>query len=54
MIRPWLALALLAGSWLVGLHYYRPESWPTWAASVLAGTLLLANLPLRLPRRSGV
>jgi len=51
MIRLWLALALLAGSWLLGLHYYRPAGWPAWAASVLAGTLLLAGLPLRLPRR---
>ena len=51
MIRPWLALALLAGSWLFGMHYYRPANWIAWAASVLAGTLLLAKMPLRLPGR---
>jgi len=51
MIRPWIALVLLAGSWLLGLHYHRPASWLAWAASVLVGTLLLARMSLRLPGR---
>lgn len=51
MIRTWIALALLAGSWLLGLHYFQPAAWTAWAMVTLGGTLLLANTPLVLPTR---
>ncbi len=51
MIRIWTALALLAGSWLLGLHYYQPADWPAWAITTLLGVLLLADSPIPLPTR---
>jgi len=47
----WAAVALLAGSWLLGLHYYRPASPAGWLLALVAGTLLLAGTRLGLPRR---
>jgi hypothetical protein len=43
MIRTWAALALLAASWLPGLGYFEPVSWPAWAVMVTAAVLLLAG-----------
>ncbi len=43
MIRIWAALALLAASWLPGLGYFEPVSWPAWAVMVTAAVLLLAG-----------
>lgn len=56
MIRSWLGLALLAASWLFGLHFYQPANWLAWAVAVVAGAGLLGGLPLRLPnaRQSGL
>lgn len=51
MIRTWIALALLAGSWLLGLHYYQPAAWTAWAVVTLLGALLLVDTPLALPTR---
>jgi hypothetical protein len=49
MIRTWAALALLAASWLAGLGYFEPVSWPAWALMVTAAALLLAEAN---PRRA--
>ena len=49
MIRYWLGLALLSGSWLFGLKYYHEPDPLTWAIMVGAGTLLLAGSLQRLP-----
>ncbi len=43
MIRTWAALAMLAASWLPGLGYFEPVSWPAWAVMVMAAVLLLAG-----------
>jgi len=42
-MRVWIALALLASSWLWGLSYYEPGNWLTWGAVLIVGTLLLAD-----------
>jgi len=51
MIRAWIALAMLGGSWLWGLDYYRPANFTMWSVAVGLGVLLLSGAPLRLPRR---
>ncbi len=52
MIGPWLAVALLAGSWLVGLGYLQAPQWIAWAVVLALGTLRLAGTPWRWPRRA--
>lgn len=49
-MRFWLAAALLAGSWLLGLDFYRPASAAAWSLSIVFGAGLLAGCPLRIPR----
>lgn len=51
MIRAWIALALLGGSWLWGLDYYRPAAFRMWSVAVVLGVLLVSGAPLRLPRQ---
>ncbi|HUT95117.1 MAG TPA: hypothetical protein VMY37_37025 [Thermoguttaceae bacterium] len=51
MMRAWIGLALLSGSWLLGLSYYQPANWPAWGVVVVLGTVLLASRPERLPAR---
>jgi len=48
-MRFWFAAALLAGSWLFGLHYYQPAAPVVWVAMIALGGSLLAGFPLRLP-----
>jgi hypothetical protein len=43
MMQAWIAVALLAGSWLLGLGYYYPASPLAWIAAVAAGTILLGR-----------
>ena len=43
MIRIWLGMALLAGSWLLGLSYYLPASPIAWIVVVVAGAALLGR-----------
>ncbi|MGD0901119.1 MAG: hypothetical protein ABR915_25085, partial [Thermoguttaceae bacterium] len=43
MMRAWIATALLAGSWLLGLSYYDLASPWAWFLLVVAGTLLMAK-----------
>lgn len=43
MIRFWIATALLAGSWLLGLDYFYPANPYAWLAAVAAGVALLGN-----------
>ena len=50
MIRAWIALAMLGGSWLWGLDYYRPANFTMWSVAAGLGILLLSGTPLRLPR----
>ncbi|MDZ7617060.1 MAG: hypothetical protein U1E05_08650, partial [Patescibacteria group bacterium] len=51
MIRTWIAVALLAGSWLIGLRYYDTCHPASWLAVVAAGVLLLIGSVPRLPGR---
>ncbi|MCE9613125.1 MAG: DUF4350 domain-containing protein [Lentisphaerae bacterium] len=49
-LRPWLGVALLAASWLVGSGYYHAPTWPVWGLLVLGGALGLArHTPTRTP-----
>jgi hypothetical protein len=43
MMRAWIATALLAGSWLLGLSYYDLANPLAWTLLVAAGTLLMAG-----------
>jgi len=55
MIRTWLAIAILAASWLPGLGYYRGADWRWWAVAVVAGTvLLIGSMPRKIGRRHAV
>ena len=49
MTRLWTAIALLAGSWLLGLGYLQPPEHLAWGAAVAAAVPLLAHVPVRLP-----
>lgn len=51
MTRAWLAVGVLAGSWLWGLGYFGPARLAAWAVAVLAGAVLLRGTPLRWPSR---
>ena len=51
MMRALIGLALLSGSWLMGLGYYHPANWSAWVVLVVLGTVLLASTPTRLPDR---
>ncbi len=49
MIRAWIAVALLAGSWMFGLDYfYQANPW-IWAALVISGSALLSGSFKQLP-----
>jgi hypothetical protein len=41
MIQAWIGVALLAGSWLLGLDYFYPASSWAWLATVAAAVVLL-------------
>ncbi len=51
MMRMWIGVALLAGSWLIGMPYYYTCHPASWLAVVAAGTLLLVGAAPRLPGR---
>ena len=51
MMRAWIAVALLAGSWLFGLDYYHPAAWTSWLLIVLLASVLLGGLLGRMPPR---
>lgn len=51
MMRSWLAVALLAGSWLLGLSFYTTASIPAWIGAALVGAGLMAGVPIDLPAR---
>lgn len=46
---PWIGLALLSVSWLVGLGYYHEANGLGWTAAVASGTLCLIAFHARLP-----
>ena len=48
MIQAWIGVALLAGSWLLGLEYFYPASPWAWLAGIVAAIVLLGktNKPL--------
>lgn len=56
MIRTWIAVALLAGSWLLGSNYYHapcPQAW--WVAAIAATILLAGTIEQNLSqRRTGI
>ena len=43
MMRAWIAVALLAVSWLLGMTYYSPADRIAWVAVVVAGVVLLSG-----------
>jgi hypothetical protein len=47
MILQWIGVALLAGSWLLGMDYYMPGSTIGWVAAVVLGTMFLCAQPIR-------
>ena len=49
MIRAWIAVALLAGSWMFGLGYFYPANPLIWAALVAGAAVLLGGTFKRLP-----
>ncbi len=49
MIRAWIAVALLAGSWMFGLDYFYPANPWIWAALVIGGAALLGGSFKQLP-----
>jgi hypothetical protein len=49
MIRFWLGLALLGGSWLFGLKYYHEADYLTFTVLIIAGSVLLSGALQRLP-----
>lgn len=49
MMRAWIAVALLASSWLLGLGYFNPPNMTAWACTLVAAVILLADTSLRLP-----
>ncbi|MBN2476864.1 MAG: hypothetical protein JXB62_19815 [Pirellulales bacterium] len=51
MMRLWMGVALLAGSWLLGLSYYYPADGLAWVLVVAFGTVLLGGSIRRLPPR---
>ncbi len=48
-MRMWIANALLASSWLLGLGYFDPANQIAWACTLLAAVILLSDTPMRLP-----
>jgi hypothetical protein len=51
MTRAWIATALLAGSWLLGLGYYQPANLFAWACLVAVAAGLLSGFPVQVPNR---
>ncbi|MBM4090998.1 MAG: hypothetical protein FJ276_16485, partial [Planctomycetes bacterium] len=51
-MRAWIGTALLAGSWLVGLGHFEDPNRFTWFCALVAGALLLTDVPLRFPSRA--
>jgi hypothetical protein len=49
MIRAWIAVALLAGSWMFGLDYFHPANPWIWLMLVAGGTVLLGGFFIRFP-----
>jgi hypothetical protein len=49
MIRAWIAVALLAGSWMFGLDYFYPANPWVWAALAIGASGLLGGALIRLP-----
>ena len=49
MIRFWLGLALLGGSWLFGLKYFHEADYLTFSILIVAGAVLLSGSLQRLP-----
>jgi hypothetical protein len=49
MIRGWIAVALLAASWLFGISYFAPASPLVWCCAVAGAVVLLAGTRLRTP-----
>lgn len=43
MIRAWIAVALLAGSWMFGLDYFHPTNPSIWKALIACSVLLLGG-----------
>lgn len=48
-LRSWIAVALLAGSWMFGLDYFYPADYGVWAVTLVIGTMLLGGTAVRLP-----
>ncbi len=51
MMRAWIATALLAGSWLVGLGYFESANPFAWSCLIVAAAVLLGAVPIRVPDR---
>ena len=49
MLRSWIAVAVLAGSWMFGLEYFYPADYAVWAAALAAAGILLCGTSVPLP-----
>lgn len=50
-MRAWIAVACLAASWLLGTDFYETPRYFAWILVLVAGLLLLSDIPIRLPGR---
>jgi hypothetical protein len=50
-LRCWIAVALLAGSWMFGLGFFYPADLRVWAAILAVAAILLYGTPVPLPGR---
>jgi hypothetical protein len=51
MLRCWIAVALLAGSWMFGLGFFYPADVRVWAAILATAAILLFGTPVPMPGR---
>ncbi len=49
MMRGWIGIALLAGSWLLGISYFAPARPFAWFCAVATASVLLSALPAARP-----
>lgn len=52
-MRTYVAVALLASSWLFGMGYFQPENLLVWLVLVISGAALLSDEPIALPAWDG-
>ena len=49
-MRVWIAVLLLACSWLFGLGYFNPVNWVAWFCAIAVALVLSGDTRVRFPR----